>query len=162
MATESQPQASPLPEMHEPLLADPTIAARFWVKVGKTATCWLWLASTANGYGVFWTNRNQQGQVYAHRYAYQLLVGAIPKELTIDHLCRNRVCVNPAHMEIVSRGINVLRGEGVTAQNARKTHCSKGHLFDASNTYYGPIGRDCRTCHRERQAKRLKEVPHAD
>ena len=68
--------------------------------------------------------------------------------MTIDHLCRNRRCVNPEHLEPVSRGENVLRGDGHSARNARKTHCIRGHEFTVENSYYAPNGKGkrCREC----------------
>lgn len=74
----------------------------FWVKVTKTATCWLWTASKVNGYGQFRGHRS-------HRWAYEKAHGSIPEGMTLDHLCRNRACVNPDHMELVSRSENSRR-----------------------------------------------------
>jgi hypothetical protein len=81
----------------------------------------------------------------------ELFVGPIPEGLVIDHLCRNRGCINPTHMEPVTNAENVLRGEGPTAVNARKTHCKRGHPFDDVNTYVYAKGRACRMCHQLRQ-----------
>jgi len=84
-----------------------------------------------------------------------MIVGPIPDGLTIDHLCRNRACVKPAHLEAVSQRVNTLRSPiAVAAINARKTHCKRGHAFDDLNTRVsiGPNGqrrRDCRACHRK-------------
>jgi len=86
----------------------------------------------------------------AHRVLYEKLIGPIPDGLTLDHLCRNRRCCNPRHLEPVTIKTNLLRGFGVAANNARKTHCRNGHAFDADNTYLRPVssgeGRDCRIC----------------
>ncbi len=128
---------------------------RFWTKVDRRSEseCWEWLGAKSDGYG----RLKVDGRACrAHRFAYELLVGPIPDEMTLDHLCRNRACVNPAHLEIVTNKDNVLRGEGVTAENAIKTHCVHGHEFTDENTYViktGPKagGRECRTCHRERK-----------
>lgn len=130
------------------------VPPRFWAKVRKTDTCWLWIGGKNHyGYGSFQTRRGDGWfAAQAHRVAYEALVGPIPDGLTIDHLCRNRACVNPAHMEPVTRGENVLRGESAAATHARKTHCKYGHEFTPENTYTPP-GRDvrmCRACIRER------------
>src|SRR3990167_8297165 len=115
---------------------------RFWPKVKKTATCWIWTAGrTSRGYG------SLQGRL-AHRAAYEFLVGPIPAGMTVDHLCRVRHCINPAHMEIVERGENVLRGHGITAMNKRKTRCLHGHLFTPTNTYHRPDNPHYRACRR--------------
>ncbi len=93
--------------------------------------------------------------MYVHRYMWECRHGPIASELHVDHLCRNRACGNPAHMELVSPGENVLRGEGPTAINARKTHCIHGHEYTPENTYHRREGwRGCRTCRREAKRKR--------
>jgi hypothetical protein len=78
---------------------------------------------------------------------YELLVGPVGADLTLDHLCRNRACVNPDHLEPVTIAVNVLRGESPPARNARKTHCPQGHEYTPDNTYYNQKGwRACATC----------------
>lgn len=85
-----------------------TPSERFWRKVLKTDTCWLWLgAIQSGGYGNIRINKKS---VKSHRFAYEELVGEIPKGMVIDHLCRNRRCVNPSHMEVVTFEENVKRG----------------------------------------------------
>lgn len=121
-------------------------AERFWAKVKKTDTCWLWEGTTWNGYGQVFVN-TARGSVPAHRFAYELLVDSIPDGLQIDHLCRNPCCVNPEHLEPVTKRENVLRGVGASAQNTRKTHCIRGHEFSGANLYLHPDGyRVCRAC----------------
>jgi len=111
----------------------------FWQRVTKTATCWLWNGSDrGKGYCAV---RFNGLQVFAHRLAWELTNGPIQAGLTIDHLCRNRRCVNPRHMEVVSVRENVLRGVGPTAVNARKAFCLKGHEFSSENTRVDKRGR---------------------
>jgi hypothetical protein len=121
---------------------------RFWAKVQKTDGCWLWLGGVnSGGYGSISRGHRQEGMVHVHRVSYEMHCGEIPQGLVIDHLCRNRACVNPAHMELVTLGENVLRGEGFSARAARKTHCLRGHEFTEENTYRPPSGgRYCRLC----------------
>jgi len=93
------------------------------------------------------------GYFYAHRYVYEQEVGPIPDGLTLDHLCRNRACVNPDHLEPVTMRVNTLRGETITARNAAKTRCDKGHEFTPENTMRKPDGRRCRVCQRASEAR---------
>lgn len=111
--------------------------------------CLLWIGATAGlGYGQIMIDGRQQ---YVHRVMYEMFVAPIPAGLTIDHLCRVRLCGNPGHLEAVTQRVNILRSDGRAARAARKTHCDSGHEFDLINTYFGPSGRrTCRTCARER------------
>lgn len=122
---------------------------RFWDRVNKTKTCWLWTGGLkSGGYGSFYSDGRSHA---AHRFAYELEVGPIPEGLTLDHLCRVRTCVNPLHLEPVTRKVNTLRGIGPTALHKRKTRCPEGHEYDETNTRIRPNGgRDCRECHRTR------------
>lgn len=122
-----------------------------WENVIVTKGCWRWTGYLLpNGYGLI-GRRQIKGSRLAHRWFYELLIGPIPEGLQLDHLCRNRSCVNPAHLEPVTHKVNGLRGVGPPALNARKTHCIHGHLFDAENTHLAPDGtRRCRACAHER------------
>lgn len=112
-------------------------------------SCWKWLASARGRYGQF---TGSSGRMQAHRWAYEHYVGPIPDGAVIDHLCRNRLCVNPDHLEPVTNRENLMRGQGITAKNARKTHCLLGHEFTPENTYVSAGRKDrsrrmCKACH---------------
>ncbi len=125
---------------------------RFWSKVEKTDTCWLWNASIkSNGYGQF---SGQGHPLYAHRVAYELAHGPIGPHLTVDHLCRVRRCVNPSHLEVVTMAENIRRGMSASAQNLRKTHCNRGHPFNGGNLRIDRRGRVCLACVRRRSRAR--------
>jgi len=132
---------------------------RFWSKVAcvdsVSDTCWHWLAQkNKNGYGKI---RIGGRWFLAHRAAWILTYGDIDPALTLDHLCRNPACVNPAHLEQVPMRINTLRGIGFAAQNARKTHCPQGHPYSETNTKLTNkrrrgtlVARACRICQQAR------------
>lgn len=123
------------------------LADRLWAKVDKTGPCWVWTASlNSKGYGQI----NVDGRPkLAHRVAFELERGAIPEGMQLDHLCRNRKCVNPAHLEPVTNKTNTLRGVGPTAVNAAKTECKRGHSL--TDAYVSQGMRYCRTCMLEKQ-----------
>lgn len=113
------------------------------------------------GYGQFYrggkSSSSETGKGYAHRYAYEHYVGPIPEGMHLDHLCRNRKCCNPEHLEPVTPRENVLRGVAPAAEHAKKTRCPAGHKYEGDNLYIHPVKRIryCRTCGRIRaQAKR--------
>jgi hypothetical protein len=135
-------------------LHKPDDITRFWLKVDRRepGNCWPWRGTILpNGYGQFGVRGVRH---LTHRYAYELLNGPIPEGLTIDHLCRNPPCVNPAHLEPVTMLENLRRGFGVGALNAKKTHCPKGHAYDYTNGRK----RYCRECKREWERTKRRRV----
>lgn len=141
------------------------VMERFWSKVDKDGPipdaplfpelktpCWAWLCTiNEKGYAKFFANR----KVYrAHKFIYELIVGAVPKGLVLDHKCRTRHCVNPYHLDPVTPKVNTERGvvAQVIGQRGRDmTHCRKGHEFTIENTHHilfkgGGTGRRCRIC----------------
>lgn len=137
---------------------------RFRARVDETDTCWIWQGSLdADGYGRF----SLRGRAFqAHRISYTAAHGSIPEGLVIDHLCRNRACVRPDHLEPVTNAVNILRGVSFSAVNASKEFCDNGHPFDAINTYMAPGGwRRCRACHKasdDRYQERKREARQAE
>jgi hypothetical protein len=133
-------------------------AERFWSKVEQSGDCWLWTGGKSRGYGQFWWDGQMRP---AHRVSFTARVGEIAAGLELDHLCRNRACVNPAHLEPVSGLENWARGESPTVENVRKEACPKGHAYTPSNTYlHGPkrTWRMCATCHKARVAARKRRL----
>jgi hypothetical protein len=125
----------------------PSVEDRFWTSVDTSGECWLWTGSRQkNGYGRF--SLKNRGRL-AHRFAYELVVGPIPEGLEIDHLCRVRACVRPDHLEAVTRRVNSLRSTSFAAQNAKKTHCVRGHALEGENLYSRNGWRWCRQCRQE-------------
>ena len=117
----------------------------FYEKTEWKEECLIWTAAKdSGGYGCL-TVKGKHWR--AHRFIYSILKNGIDSKLTIDHLCRNRSCVNIQHLEQVSVGENVLRGISSPAQNARKTQCIHDHEFTPENTYIRPDGkRMCKAC----------------
>ena len=152
-----------------------TTEQKFWENVDKRGPneCWMWIGRTVpsnegkSEYGQCWDGERT---VYAHRFAYELLVGQIPEGLTLDHVkdrgCTSTLCVNPAHLEPVTRKVNILRGTGIGALNARKTTCLRGHPFDEENTFiysFGPRAgaRHCRICGRDRKRSQRLQLANS-
>jgi len=139
---------------------------RFLKKVDKSGPlwngthCWLWTSGlSTNGYGQFTLLGKTQ---VAHKISYCWAKGAVPMGLELDHLCRNPICVNPDHLEAVTRQTNQLRGNTIGARASQVTHCPQGHPYNLFNTIWRlPGGRKCRECNRrECQERRDKAVGH--
>ncbi len=151
-------ERSPAPESASDTVSEQTYPdglRKILNRIGDVQTldpeqCILWEGTfDQDGYGLMYL---AGGTRRVSRVVYEVFVGVIPDKLQIDHLCRNRACVSPFHLEAVTQKENILRGEGLTAQNARKTHCLNGHEFTPENTYYAPgrpNERGCRTCKKE-------------
>lgn len=146
------------------LVLAPATQRRFWEKVRERPAdgCWEWLgARSPKGYGQFSIGA---GEVWlAHRVSYTLHVGPIGDGMTVDHLCHNKWCVNPLHLDQVTRGENAARawrdglvgGNHGGAINRAKTHCKRGHEYAGDNLYTDPRGdRYCRACKREADRRR--------
>lgn len=143
-------------------------AARFWPKVNKRGQvpkdrpglgpCWEWTAGTTpQGYGGF--HPNKKTFALAHRWSYEQNVGPLEHGQVIDHLCRNRRCVNPSHLEQVTNTENLRRGLGYRLSNGMDDHCINGHAYTEINTYRNsndPMDIRCRQCARERDRNRSK------
>ena len=115
-------------------------------RVDMSGECWVWTAYLNHaGYGQMALDGVRHP---AHRAVYMVLVGPIPEGLDLDHLCRNRACVNPDHLEPVTRSVNLSRGVGSGPRAALVTHCPAGHPYSPQNTYLSKRGRNCRACHR--------------
>lgn len=125
-----------------------------WIDRTPYTTCWGWRGRhNPDGYALV----GKAGYV-VHRLTYAAVRGPIPEGCELDHLCRIRGCVNPAHLEPVSGVENVLRGRGHPALNKRKTHCKRGHPFDKTNTHVDSQGaRQCIICTRKRRREWARE-----
>lgn len=152
-------------------MARKNLAERLWTRVTfDPAGCWEWQGGcTDRGYGTIYAERTR----YVHRVAYEIFVGPLVPGLTIDHLCRNRSCCNPAHLEQVTQRENILRGNGICARYARGeipkkatateserwrrfVTCKRGHPWQTETTYTSPSTgkRTCRLCQRLRDKQR--------
>ncbi len=128
------------------------VRERFMGKVRVGKDCWEWLGAINNhGYGTFSVARRTHS---AHKFSYEMYVGAVPHGLDLDHLCRNRWCVNPAHLEPVTRRENTLRGEHPAAVSYVTKTCGRGHSITGDNVRvirrHGRQYESCLRCSRER------------
>ncbi len=117
---------------------------RFWSKIDKTDTCWLWTGGKRGEYGIF---NHDGGDTYAHRLSYALAKGPIPDGLEINHLCFATLCVNPAHLEAIPKSENLSR-----AKRKPKTRCAQGHPWVPENIGFNRW-RYCLICSRVSKAK---------
>jgi hypothetical protein len=133
--------------------------ARFWARVEKGGSCWLWLGCLDRyGYGQFgYRNKNWR----AHRFAYLTRMPDLPQHDRLDHECDNRACVNPDHLRPLSQRANVLRSKtNPVAINARRTHCAQGHEFTPENTGRSVEGwRFCKTCKKNGMKSPRRRLP---
>jgi len=134
-----------------------SITERFWAKVDKSGECWIWTGATAGpGYGRMYCGQGGRRNEYAHRLVLEFAGIVISDGLTVDHLCRNTLCVNPDHLDVVTHRENVLRSQNPASMNAKKTHCLRGHAFNEENTYRAPGNhgrtRKCKACALDRRA----------
>lgn len=137
-----------------PPVTDEAALERFWTKVDRRGPddCWEWQARLGlNGYGM-WTTRVPDGRRvtrYAHRVAYETSSGPVPDGLELDHLCRNRRCANPAHLEIVTHAENSRRAYATHSDT--RTECPHGHPLSGDNVYLLRGRRSCQHCRRARE-----------
>lgn len=131
---------------------------REMLKVDHETGCHNWTgALSTSGYGGVAIGGHASKKVAAHRLAYELSKGAIPDGLVIDHLCRNKRCCNPDHLEAVTSRENTLRGESFAAAHAKRTHCPANHPYDEQNTRRDNRGRrHCIACIRIREHGRKR------
>lgn len=134
------------------------IEKRFWDKVQKTPTCWLWTGSiNVYGYGRFWLPEKQMTYP-AHRFIFESISGMVFKDLDIHHICEVKHCVNPDHLTVLTKADNV-RSSG----NTKKTCCPRGHEYSGNNLIIyrgrGWVERQCRICHYQRMRRKRSGLP---
>jgi hypothetical protein len=142
-------------------LGEIELSVRLWSRIEKTDSCWNWMGCCdGRGYGAIRVGGNDGRTLKVHIIVYEQRHGAVPKGLELDHLCRNRKCCNPDHLEAVTHAENVRRGTCADYQRV-KTHCRQGHLYDEANTYIYRGGRHCRACNLiYTYRRRNKAKPH--
>ncbi len=164
MASKQANDSAPMRGMQKSLLEKPTIQEPR--KLRRDSKCITWTGYRGSGgYATIIITRKRKAKAHmVHRIIYEATIGKIPCGLEIDHLCRNRACVNPVHMRVVTSRENTLCGMSPSAINARKTHCIRGHALTGDNLYVRPNGkRNCMICRRlkfnqwysENRAKRI-------
>lgn len=131
------------------------LLAYFIDKTKNNDGCWEWLGKTHKGYA-HGRNPFNMKMVRFMRLSFTIFKSPIPQGLVLDHLCRNRACVNPDHLEPVTLIENVMRGESIWAKNARKTHCKHGHSLSRENLYIWRNKRMCRECRRREDRQSYK------
>lgn len=118
--------------------------------------CWNWCGTkSSSGYGVITANKKQ---LRAHRLSLLFSGKNFKDGFQVDHLCRNIICVNPSHLEIVTSRENTLRGIGPSAMNSKKRFCHNGHIFDVKNTRLRNGRRECRPCCAQREMSRKNRI----
>ena len=133
---------------------DLSVEDRFWLKVDKNGPtpelrpelgpCWVWTRGKSDGYGMFWINGKQR---QAHAVAHEWERGPIPGGFERDHLCRNRACCRPSHLQVVTHAVNTERGVSPHGLNTKKTYCPQGHEYNEENTRVNNQGkRVCKIC----------------
>ena len=148
---------------HRGTIADPvktSFEQRFWSKVDKTESCWVWKGALHDGYGTITIGYAQK---MAHRASLEIAGVEVPADQFVDHVCRNRACVRPEHLRVVSPIVNAIENShSPWALNRSKTQCKRGHPFDASNTYHvlekGKLKRRCKECRRSAVRSRRRRV----
>ena len=124
---------------------------RFWSYVNKTETCWLWTGSNIRkGYGrfsLYLDGNNTRTLVTAHRVSFVLSGQDILGGMVLDHICKNKLCINPRHLRLVTQLENIMAGNGIAKKYAARSECSKGHPLSGSNLMVRQdSGRRCRIC----------------